>query len=146
MQRRAIWASFLCLKPLSLTKSSCTCLTGTLDNSSASFVAIHFFGTSSFFYHWEMVSPVEKGIKPILVNTSWLWHIIGKHVKYLFEYKQVPKINTVHTCCVGLHTPKTHAVIVYRPNLEDPRYCDYYFIPGDSGIQERCSKLNTMAA
>lgn len=58
----------------------------------------------------------------------------------------MPKINTIHTCCVGLHTPKTHAVIVYRPNFEDPHYCDYYFIPGDSGIQERCSKLNTTAA
>lgn len=68
MLRQAIWASFLCLKPLSLTKSSCTCLTGTPDNSSASFVAYSFFACHPF-YHWEMVSPAEKGTKPILVNT-----------------------------------------------------------------------------
>lgn len=46
MRRRAICACFLCLKPLSLTKPSCTCLTGTADSPATSSVAT--FDTSSF--------------------------------------------------------------------------------------------------
>lgn len=46
MRRRAIWACFLCLASLSLTKPSCTWLTGTPDSLAASSVAA--FDVSSF--------------------------------------------------------------------------------------------------
>lgn len=64
MQWHAIWICFLCLNPLSLTKSSCTCLRGTPDNSSSSSAVSLFL--SHHFYYWEMVSLVEQ-------ETSIFW-------------------------------------------------------------------------
>lgn len=113
MQRHAIWACFLCLKPLSLTKSSCTCLTGTPDNSSSSFVVKLFL--CHHFYNWEMVSLVEQ-------LYSGQWFVLGR--------------GNDQACCEGFHAPKTHApqsLTVLRSGFEESHYCACYRIPGDSG-------------
>lgn len=150
MQWWAIWPGFLCLKPLSLTKSSCTCLTGTPDTSSPSSVAIHFhmssfLSLSNDFPCWE-----ENEKKKILETALWggLWIPdcsianydvpVGKHLKYLraFEYQQVLRISSSSACCDVLDAPKGHAVSVLRPNFEEPHYAACYLIGGDSGHKQ----------
>lgn len=46
---------------------------------------------------------------------------------------------------MALHTPKTHAATVQRPNFEEPHYCPCDLIPGDSGHKQASAAVSLQA-